>query len=104
MNKFLKILVSSIYPNRCICCGEIIDEDAFICDKCDSHIERNDIKNIVLIAVLKRMSALVSLTFIVFRLLFLFLKMRLMLKRRIMLTNFIKSKIIASFLQMNLAM
>lgn len=45
MNKFLKILISSIYPNRCICCGEIIDEDAFICDKCDTRIERNDIKN-----------------------------------------------------------
>ena len=35
-----KIFFSAIYPNKCICCGEILDEDICICNNCNSVIER----------------------------------------------------------------
>ncbi len=39
--KTLKInFIFSIYPKKCICCGEVIDEDKFLCDFCDRNIER----------------------------------------------------------------
>lgn len=37
---FLKTLMSAIYLNKCICCGEIINEDFFLCVKCDAEIKR----------------------------------------------------------------
>ena len=33
-------IISTIYPKKCICCGEIIDEDQFLCDFCNKNIER----------------------------------------------------------------
>lgn len=44
--KFLKELISAVYPNKCICCGEIIDSQKRICDNCDKIIERTDLKNL----------------------------------------------------------
>ncbi len=39
-DKFLKQLISAIYPNKCICCGELISEDISLCDSCNEKIER----------------------------------------------------------------
>ena len=43
MNKFKSFfneLLSAVYPNKCICCGAIIEEGKFLCDKCDKEIDR----------------------------------------------------------------
>lgn len=45
INPFLKSLISAIYPQKCICCGEII-ENADICDECDLKIERINLSNL----------------------------------------------------------
>ena len=45
MNKFLKYIISAIYPKKCICCGEIINEESFLCSKCNANIERTNFKN-----------------------------------------------------------
>lgn len=42
------LLLSSVYPNKCICCGEIIKEENYLCDKCDKNIERININDICL--------------------------------------------------------
>lgn len=41
--KMFRNLISAIYPNKCIACGEIIEEEKSLCDLCDKHIERNDV-------------------------------------------------------------
>ena len=46
--QFFKTLIATVYPNKCICCGEIIDEDALICHDCNFKIERIDPNNICL--------------------------------------------------------
>lgn len=44
--KILKnIFISTIYPKKCICCGEIIDEDKYLCEFCDKNIERINLDN-----------------------------------------------------------
>ncbi len=48
ISNFLKILISAIYPKKCICCSELIDEEYCICSKCDSKIERNNLDDICL--------------------------------------------------------
>lgn len=48
VKKFLMVLLSAIYPNKCVCCGKIINDDFFICDDCNELIERNNIDNICL--------------------------------------------------------
>lgn len=48
LQKFFKIIISSIYPKKCVCCGEIIDEDKFLCDLCDQKIERMNIEQFCL--------------------------------------------------------
>lgn len=43
MNKiknFLNQIIFSIYPNKCVCCGEIIEEKISICNSCNFLIER----------------------------------------------------------------
>lgn len=45
-NSFLKLILSALYPNKCICCSEIIDEGNLICDDCNRVIERNNPDNI----------------------------------------------------------
>lgn len=46
--KIFNELLASIYPNKCICCGKILDEHIRICDKCDNSIERLNLDNICL--------------------------------------------------------
>lgn len=43
---FLKTLISAIYPNKCICCGEILDEGVNICNSCNDTIERANLDKI----------------------------------------------------------
>ena len=49
MNKFIgfcNALLSAIYPNKCVCCGTIIEEGNFICDKCANEIDRVELSNV----------------------------------------------------------
>lgn len=39
MNIF-KLFITAVYPNKCIGCGEIIDENRSLCDFCEQGIER----------------------------------------------------------------
>ena len=51
MNKIKNIcnvLLSSVYPNRCIGCGNIIEEGICLCNKCDKDIERINLQDICL--------------------------------------------------------
>lgn len=41
MNLF-KVIISSIYPNKCVACGEIIDEGESLCAYCSELIEALD--------------------------------------------------------------
>lgn len=43
-----KTLISAVYPNKCICCGEILDEVDYICDNCNVAIERINLDDICL--------------------------------------------------------
>lgn len=47
-SKLFRALVSAIYPNKCICCGELISNDEFICKKCNLKIERLNFENLCL--------------------------------------------------------
>ncbi len=44
--RFLKELLSAIYPNKCIGCGEIIDTQKYLCNNCNSNIERVNLNDI----------------------------------------------------------
>lgn len=48
VKSLFKTLISAIYPNKCICCGEILDEGAYICDNCSVKIERINLDDICL--------------------------------------------------------
>ena len=51
MNKFKKIvniIVATIYPNKCLGCGKILDDDNYLCKECNAKIERNDLEKICL--------------------------------------------------------
>ncbi len=43
---FFKKLISAIYPNKCICCGELIDEDIYLCNQCKNKFERMNLDDI----------------------------------------------------------
>lgn len=43
-----KQLISAIYPNKCICCGELIGEGISICGCCSEKIERTNLDNFCL--------------------------------------------------------
>jgi len=46
INLFFKKIISAIYPNKCICCSEIIDEGNYLCSNCYKSIERNLLNDI----------------------------------------------------------
>lgn len=46
IKNFFNTLLTAIYPNKCICCSEIIKDDSFICQKCNALIERNNLEDI----------------------------------------------------------
>ncbi len=46
--KFFGELLSAIYPNKCICCDNIIDNGKNMCNNCESNIERVNLDNICL--------------------------------------------------------
>ncbi len=37
-----KTIVTSFFPNKCICCGEVIGEDEYFCDYCYGMLEQID--------------------------------------------------------------
>lgn len=43
MKRLFNNIISAVYPNKCIACGEIIDEGTFLCSYCERKIERNDL-------------------------------------------------------------
>lgn len=45
----LKKLLSAIYPNKCIGCGDIIPEGSFLCKYCEQNIERNNLDDFCLV-------------------------------------------------------
>lgn len=47
--KMLKSLISAVYPNKCISCGEIIDEEKYFCDFCEDNIERNNLEDFCMV-------------------------------------------------------
>ena len=42
LKEILTGVISSLFPNHCMCCNEIIDENEFLCDYCYEMIERFD--------------------------------------------------------------
>ena len=44
--KFFDVIANALFPNKCICCGEIIDKDDFLCDYCYEMIEYVDFSKI----------------------------------------------------------
>ena len=45
---FFRWLISTIYPNKCMCCGELIDEEDFLCHRCNNDLERINLDDICL--------------------------------------------------------
>lgn len=45
----VKKLLSAIYPNKCMGCGDIIPEGDYFCKYCEQNIERNDLDNFCLV-------------------------------------------------------
>lgn len=45
VKKFLEVLISSVYPNKCIACGELIDEGEYLCCICNKNIEKINLDN-----------------------------------------------------------
>lgn len=48
VKNLLKNIIVTIYPNKCICCGEIIAEGINLCKNCNKNIERLNIDDICL--------------------------------------------------------
>ncbi len=48
IKQIFKTIIYSIYPNKCICCGEILDESIYICNNCNKNIIRINLDNICL--------------------------------------------------------
>ena len=46
--KTFKNIISAVYPNKCMCCGEIIYENKSFCDYCESKIQRNNLESLCL--------------------------------------------------------
>lgn len=47
-NELIKNFIFAIYPNKCICCGEIITEGIHLCENCNNNIERLNLDDICL--------------------------------------------------------
>ncbi len=45
-NMIFKDIISAIYPNKCICCSDIIDEGNYLCSSCYQAIENNSLDDI----------------------------------------------------------
>ncbi|MDO4607702.1 MAG: double zinc ribbon domain-containing protein [Clostridia bacterium] len=45
IKSIIKELLSAIYPNKCVCCGEIIDNNKQLCSDCDLNLERVDVND-----------------------------------------------------------
>ncbi|MBQ8741035.1 MAG: ComF family protein [Clostridia bacterium] len=48
VKRILKEIISSIYPNKCVCCGEILDESSYICNNCNNSVERVNLDDVCL--------------------------------------------------------
>ncbi len=48
LKNYFNTLIAAIYPNKCICCGEIIETKPYICDSCNERIERMNIDKLCL--------------------------------------------------------
>ena len=48
IRKLFNSFKTSLYPNKCVCCGEFIDEDKYICADCDKILERNNFEKLCL--------------------------------------------------------
>ncbi len=44
--KVFDIIANALFPNKCICCGEIIDREDYLCDYCYEMIEYVDFSKI----------------------------------------------------------
>ncbi len=45
IKRALRVLISSIYPNKCVCCGDIIEDNEYLCSECHSQINDFIIEN-----------------------------------------------------------
>ncbi len=107
MNKFKNIcnvLLSSVYPNRCIGCGDIIEEGIFLCNKCDKDIERINLQDICLNCGLESNSCTCKYNIFRFNSLLSILKIVALLKQRIININFLKNSTMLNFLQVRFVM
>lgn len=48
IKQLFELIIKTIYPKKCICCGEIIDESASLCKDCEKSIEKIEADNICL--------------------------------------------------------
>lgn len=48
IEKICNLLLSAIYPKKCICCSELICEEKNLCSDCETKIERNNFDEICL--------------------------------------------------------
>ncbi len=51
---FYRTLIGTLYPNKCVGCGEIIDNDEFLCNHCYKNIERIDTEKICIICGMEK--------------------------------------------------
>ncbi len=45
---FIYELTSAIYPHKCIGCGDVLNVNSYLCDRCNTKFERIDLNNICL--------------------------------------------------------
>ncbi len=58
LKAFYRTLISVFYPNKCVGCGEIIDNDEFLCNYCYKHIERVDTEKFCVICGMEKASCI----------------------------------------------
>lgn len=46
--RFLENIITAIYPYKCICCGDLLDENDYLCEQCSIDIERVNLNDICL--------------------------------------------------------
>lgn len=44
--KILTDFIETFYPNKCLCCGEIIEKRYSLCDYCKSDLKKNNLENL----------------------------------------------------------
>ncbi len=50
----IKEIISSFYPYKCVCCGEILDENNYICNNCNNNVERTNHNDVCLACGLEK--------------------------------------------------